>query len=383
MKQSVKFKVLVGFVLAAMLALFMVACSSGSGSASSTSDSASSESVSASSESASAASESASAASDSASASAAAGGFEVVDVTGKVFTLEAPVNKVIGTHNPTLNAVVVIGGGGQHLAGFGNKEKADGLYSKVIEGWDGLTSIGKGKEVNFETVATLGADMALVPERQASMAEEYAKVGLDTFVALPNEESFDTIKESLTRIGTLFGKSDRAAEINAEFDKLVSEASAACEGAAEKPSVLFMGDDLYEVASSSMIQTYIIDAVGATNAVQGDYKPGEFASVDAETIAGFNPDVIWIPNYASYSVDDVLNDPKLAEVSAVKNGAVYMFPSKLEPWDYPTASTCLGVCWAANSLHPDQYSKEDLMKAADEFYTLVYGKTFTAEELGI
>ena len=372
MKQSGKLKVLAGLVFAAMLALFMVACSSGSGSASSASASASSVS-----------SASASAASGSASASAAAGEVKVVDVTGKEFTLEAPISKIIGTHNPTLNAVVVIGGGGQHLAGFGNKEKADGLYSQVIEGWDALTSIRKGKEVNFETVATLGADMALVPERQASMAEDYAKVGLDTFVALPNEESFDTIKESLVRVGTLFGKADRAAEINAEFDKLVSEASTACEGAADKPSVLFMGDDLYEVASSSMIQTYIIDAVGATNAVQGDYKPGEFASVDAETIAGFNPDVIWIPNYATYSVDDVLNDPKLSEVTAVKNGAVPMFPSQLEPWDYPTASTCLGVCWAANSLHPDQYSKEDLMKAANEFYTLVYGKAFAAEQLGI
>ena len=79
----------------------------------------------------------------------------------------------------------------------------------------------------------------------------------------------------------------------------------------------------------------------------------------------------------------MLNDPKLAEVTAVKNGAVYMFPSALEPWDYPTASTCLGVCWAAYNLHPDLYSKDKLMKSADEFYKLVYGKTFTADELGI
>jgi len=362
-------------VLAAMFAVTMVACSSGSGSASA---SASASSASASGSSASAASGSASA-----SASAAAGEIKVIDVTGKEFVLAAPINKVIGTHNPTLNAVVVIGGGGQHLAGFGNKQKADGLYTEVIENWGDLVSIGKGKDVNFETVATLGADMALVPERQAGMAEDYAKVELDTFVALPNNESFDTIKESLARVGALFGKADRAAEINAEFDKLVKGASDACGAASSKPSVLFMGDDLYEAASSSMIQTDIIDAVGATNAVQGDYAPGEFASIDAETIVRFNPDVIWIPNYATYTVDDVLNDEKLVEVTAVKNGAVYMFPSKLEPWDYPTASTCLGVCWAANSLHPDLYTHDDLMSAVDEFYTLVYGKTFTAEQLGI
>lgn len=376
---STSIKLLATIVFAAMFAIALAACSSGSGSASSSASSSASASGSAS-----AASASASAASASASASsAAAGAIAVTDVAGTEFKLDAPLTKVIGTHNPTLNAVVVVGGGGKYLAGFGNKQKADGLYTEVIEDWDGLVSIGKGKEVNFETVATLGADMAVVPQRQASMAEEYEKVGLKTFVALPNEESFDTIKASLARIGALFGQDERAAQINAEFDKLVQGASDACAKAADKPSVLFLGDDLYEVASSSMIQTYIIDAVGATNAVQGDYKPGEFATVDAETIVGFNPDVIWVPNYATYTVDDILNDAKLAEVTAVKNGAVYMFPSKLEPWDYPTASTCLGVCWAANSLHPDLYTHDDLMTAVDEFYTLVYGKTFTAEQLGI
>ena len=374
---------LAAIACAMMLAATMAACAgepggSGSASAESGSDSASAASASASAESASAASQA-----DSASASAASGEIKVIDVTGKEFTLSAPLSKVIGTHNPTLNAVVVIGGGGQYLAGFGNKEKADGLYTEVIDSWADLVSIGKGKDVNFETVATLGADMAVVPERQAAMAEDYGKVELDTFVALPSEESFDTVKESLARIGALFGKDDRAAEINAEFDKLVGAASDACAGAAEKPSVLFMGDDLYEVATTSMIQTCIIDAVGATNAVSGDYKAGEFAAVDAEAIVGFNPDVIWIPGYAAYTVDDVLNDAKLAEVAAVKNGAVYQSPSKLEPWDYPTASTCLGVCWAANNLHPDLYSHDDLMAAVDEFYTLVYGKTFTAEQLGI
>ena len=70
MKQSVTYKALVGIVFAAMLALFMVACSGGSGSASSASASASSASASASSASASADSASASSASASASSEA-------------------------------------------------------------------------------------------------------------------------------------------------------------------------------------------------------------------------------------------------------------------------------------------------------------------------
>lgn len=315
--------------------------------------------------------------------SSTSGKVKVEDVKGTTFEFDKPISKIIGTHNPTLNAVVVLGGGGKYLAGFGNKEKADGLYTEVIENWNDLTSIGKGKNINKETVAKLNPDLALVPERQESMSKDYEECGLKTFVALPNKESFETIKESLTRISKLFGVENRAKEVNAEFDKLINEAKDTCKSASSKPSVMFMGDDLYEIAFKSMIQTDIIDAVGATNAVSGDYKEGEFASVDAETIAKFNPEVIWIPNYANYKVEDVLNDPKLSGVKAVQNKKVFTFPCGLEPWDYPTASTCLGVCWAAYNLHPDLYSKDKLMTSCDEFYKLLYNKTFSADKLKI
>lgn len=311
------------------------------------------------------------------------GPVDVQDIYGTNWHFDKPIDKIVATHNPTLNAAVVVGGGGKYIAGVGDKSKADGLYSQVIDNWDEMPVTGSGKDVNLESVAALNPDLALVAERQTSSADTYATIGLKTFVALPNDESLESVKESVTRIGALFGENERAAAINDKYTSLIDEASSACAKATDTPSVLFMGDDLYEVATSSMVQTYIISSVGATNAVQGDYKPGKFAEVDAETIAKFNPDVIWIPGYAHYSVDDVLNDEKLSNVTAVKNKKVYEFPSKLEPWDYPTASACLGVCWAANNLHPDLYSDDQLMQSADSFYSLVYNKTFSAEEPGI
>ena len=70
-------------------------------------------------------------------------------------------------------------------------------------------------------------------------------------------------------------------------------------------------------------------------------------------------------------------------MAAVQNGAVYSFPSALEPWDYPTASACLGVCWAAYNLHPDLYSYEELIEDVNALYDLIYGQTFTEEQIGI
>ena len=71
----------------------------------------------------------------------------LVDVIGREVVLEKPATKVVGTHNPTLNAAVVLGGGRKYIAGFGNKEMSRGLYEAVIDDYDGLVQIGKGTQL--------------------------------------------------------------------------------------------------------------------------------------------------------------------------------------------------------------------------------------------
>lgn len=58
---------------------------------------------------------------------------QVKDAHGKTQSFDKPITRVVGSHNPTLNSVVAIGGGGKYLCGFGFKEKADGLYREVID----------------------------------------------------------------------------------------------------------------------------------------------------------------------------------------------------------------------------------------------------------
>ena len=72
-----------------------------------------------------------------------------------------------------------------------------------------------------------------------------------------------------------------------------------------------------------------------------------------------------------------------AMVAAVQNGAVYTFPCNLEPWDYPSTSACLGAAWATWNLHPELYTYDELMADINGLYDLLYGQTFTAEQIGI
>lgn len=311
----------------------------------------------------------------------------IVDLLGNEIVLEAPVKSVVGTHNPTMNLAVVLGGGGKYIGGFGNKEMADTLYSYVFpELAEDVVQIGKGKNINFETVASLGCDLCILPERQKGLAADYANAGLPVAIVLSSTESFEAVRGSIALMGSILDEDERAAKINdtiISIEDAVTNATAAV-AEEDKPTVLFLGSSaMYSVATDSMIQTEIMTKAGAKNAVTDLTVYGDFAEVTAEEILGYNPEVIWIPNYASYTVEDVMNDDAFKGTDAVKNGQVFVFPCELEPWDYPTATCVLGLAWAAQNLHGDLYSAETMKGACDELYGVIYGRTFTMEEMGL
>jgi len=319
------------------------------------------------------------------SAQTVAGTITVVDATGRTVVLDRPADKILGTHNPSLNTGIVLGGGDKYIAGFGNKKMADKLYDFVMTDYAGIVQIGMGGTINLETVASLGSNnVAILPERFKSQVDQFAKIGVKAIIALPNAESFDTIKNSLLIVGKVLGEDARARTITAFMDGQIAQTKTLSAQAKVRPSVLFLGSKSpNSVATASMIQTDIIEMAGGTNAVRGIEVRGDFAEVNIEQIMAWNPDIIWVPAYASYTVASLLADPKWSDIKAIKNKAVYRFPSSLEPWDYPTAAAVLGLRWGLHNLHPELSSVADLKAQADAFYALVYGKKFTLEQLGV
>lgn len=308
----------------------------------------------------------------------------ITDVIGREVSLAQPATKLVGTHNPTLNAAVVLGGGGKYVVGFGNKEMSRGLYEQVIESYDDLVQIGKGSTINFESVLALGADLALLPERNEDVVPQFEEVNIPAVVILDSTESFESVKQTLTLLGQALGEDERAGQITTFLDGQLEKAQTLLKDTTERPSVLFLGaSSPISVAPAAMIQTSLIEAGGGTNAVVGVEGTGSFIEVNVEQIVAWNPDVIWYPAYSDYTAEDLINDPAWSSINAIKNNQIFEFPSLLEPWDQPTAAVALGVDYALHSLHPDLYDLDALMQDVNEFYTLVYGKTFTAEQLGI
>ena len=258
----------------------------------------------------------------------------IVDVVGREVTLQQPATKLTGTHNPTLNAAVVLGGGGKYLVGFGSKSMGRGLYEQVIEGFEELPEVGKGSNINLESVIASGADLVILPERHQDLVPQFEAANIPVLVILDSTESFETVKQTLKILGMALGENEKAEKISSFLDSQLENAQTLLKDVTEKPSVLFLGSSsALSVAPGSMIQTSLIEAGGGLNAVSGVENVGGFADVSIEQIITWNPDVIWFPAYSDYTAEDLLNDPAWSSISAIQNKRVYEFPSQLEPWD--------------------------------------------------
>lgn len=317
---------------------------------------------------------------------------EVEDAQGNVQIFDKKVEKVFATQNPIINHVIAIGAGDKYLSGLAYNEVSENLYKEVVDNWNNLHSIWKGHELDVAGIQKTNSDVALIAESQINRIQNMLEnAGLRTFVTTPAKDSTTSVIQSISRIGKLLNADARADKLVKLYDEIINEASYAVKNCKDEHTVLFMGKDKNEVVGQNLIQDEIIERAHGKNAVVEYAKDHEdfelnnegFVYIDDDTIAKINPEMILIPSYAKFNVKDILDNPKLANTTAVKNNYVYSFPSKLEPWDYPTLASCLGIAYSVYCIHPELYSQEKFMSSCNKFYTTLYGKTFNEKQLGL
>ena len=166
-----------------------------------------------------------------------------------------------------------------------------GLYSAVMDDFDALPQVGSGGKINLEEAVAVGAELAIVPERHKEQIEAFENIGIPAIAIIPSKESLSAVKDTLTILGKALGEEERASEINKFFDKKIADAKAIAAKAETKSKVLFTGKNSpLSVAPSAMIQTELIEAAGAKNAVTGVDIEGGFVDVSIEQIIAWNPD---------------------------------------------------------------------------------------------
>ncbi|MGL6173848.1 MAG: ABC transporter substrate-binding protein [Cellulosilyticaceae bacterium] len=304
----------------------------------------------------------------------------ITDQLGRQVEIPKKVERIVSSYYITSSLLIALGAE-DRVVGVEMKADTREIYKKAAPQFLDLPGIGTAKTINVEEVLALNPDVVIMPYRLKEFIPQFEALNIPVIAVEP--ESFENFLECVELVGTAIGEEERAKDLVTYYRTNVEEVKTLTENVEERPKVYLSGGSSYlTTCTSNMYQNDMIEIAGGEN-VSKELQDGYWANVSVEQILMWNPDVIYSVGYASYGLADVTGDAKLAGVEAIKNGNVGLFPSILEPWDYPTPSSILGILWLVNQLHPELYSIEQYTEEAENFYETFFDIEVTPEEMGL
>ena len=292
----------------------------------------------------------------------------VTDQAGRTVTIEKEPQKLVSGYYISTSAIIALDLKDK-LVGIEAKANKRAIYSLSAPELIDLPNVGTAKEFNLEGCVALAPDLVILPLKLKSAAESLTALGID--VLLVNPENQQLLEEMVTLIGKATNTQTKAAEllgfISDQNERLTSSLANA-----EKPKVYLAGNsNLLSTAGSAMYQSDMIRLAGGAN-VAADITDTYWVEISYEQLLTWNPEYIILASDATYSVEDVLTNPNLANCDAVKNGKVFKMPSKAEAWDSPVPGGILGAVWLSSVLHSDICTEASVNDIIDTYYETFY-----------
>ena len=119
------------------------------------------------------------------------------------------------------------------------------------------------------------------------------------------------------------------------------------------------------------------DIAGGINVAKEQVISSSSSDVSKEQIIAWNPDVIIMGQVLrhrmpdSVSIEDVLSDPDLQSINAVKNHKVYYTKGFACGWDPATGLT--ETFYFAKLFHPEKFMDLDVEKEGNDIFKRFYG----------
>lgn len=244
-------------------------------------------------------------------------------------------------------------------------------------------SVGRGV-VDLEALAACEPTVLIHRTGDAKTSQAVKELGID--VLCIRAESIEDVAWTLRVMGRYFGREARAEEVIAYMDGKFAMTSAIVADIppAERPTALVMGGEYGRIAGGDMLQSRMIERAGGVPAAEGITNNGNWTQAGVEKVFELDPDYLFLTSSTplEYSAEDILTDPVWSALKCVINKRVCQIPSRIDAWDLPGVASVLGTIWMLSRMHPAHMSGEALQREIDEYYTLMFGRSFGGDYLG-
>jgi iron complex transport system substrate-binding protein len=307
----------------------------------------------------------------------------ITDMAGDSVELPDNIDKVICTSQNALEFMVAMG----------LEDKIIGIHKSIfnhtwskeyIVNLDSKT--GFGYSPTAEAVYEAGADLVIVKDSAAAEELRNAGIAAITFKYGNKEEMFAAIR----MLGDIFGE-----EASSYAEKWISYYEETSEYISEKVSTL---------EEDERVSAYFIDASGAldenglTTTVGGDSIVAEWfdtigvdlvtkeyngiSSINEEEILEINPKTIIIGGWCENTrKEQLLQDEKWTNISAVQNGRIYLTPVGFVSFERYAVEAPILLRYSASVIYPELFDY-DVITEFQSFFREFFNIEVSEEKIG-
>ena len=274
----------------------------------------------------------------------------VVDGLDREFILEEPAQRIISMA-PSNTEILFAVGAGDQVVGRDS-------FSDYPEEAQDVTDIGGGfGELDTETILSLEPDLVLAADlTPPEHIQALEKLGILVFV-VPNPTNLEGMYDNLRVVAQITGHEPESDALIEDLQARVAAVEAKVATVEERPLVFYELDGTdanapWTSGPGTFIDTLLAQA-GGTNL--GNVLDGAWAQISIEELIVQDPDIILLGDYTWGGVtpEDVAARAGWGEITAVQNGAVYIFDDNLV--SRPGPRMVEGLEQLAILLHPDLF----------------------------
>ena len=297
----------------------------------------------------------------------------VTDQAGREVTLLQEPQRIITAYYITSSLLIALDLE-ERIVGIENNPEKRAIYGFSAPALLELPQIGTAKELDMEAVMALEPDLLVLPMKLKNAVPTLEELGLTVLIVDPEDQ--ERVNGMIRLVGQAANRNELAENL---LNWISSQQAFLGEQLADEqlPTVYLAGNSsMLKTAGDAMYQADMIRLAGGAN-VAGAIGDTYWAEIDYEQLLAWDPEYIILAAEATYTVEDVLTDPNLADCRAVVSGNVYRLPNRTEAWDSPVPGSILGALWLANILHPQTISEAECTARMNEFYETFYHFTYT------
>ena len=294
-------------------------------------------------------------------------GRTIIDMTGRRVVIPYEVKRAVVFAEYTL---VYALGAWDDVVGVSKYAKYNEIMINTVKGLDNYCLNGSAMSFNVEEVLSKKPDIVLTYGGNGGYAtpqnliDQLESAGVP--VVLVNIYNVSDVYRCISMYGEIFNKQERAQQIISEMKSTFDMVNEKVQGL-QRVRVLHTWTSPTKVTGGLGITHDLIVNAGGVDVAESLHQ--RYATVDMEQIIEWNPDVVLIWGYASYSPSDLYNDSQWSTINAVKNKSIYKYP-KISTWAPEVAILQL---WFGTKIHPDVFKNIDIQEYADNFFLKIYG----------